>query len=142
MNGSVKDDVIIAALASGKTQVEAAEIAGVGRHTVIRRLQDPEFKGRVDAMKAEVVSQITDKIMALALRAVHTMGELMDPDKPPGVRRAAAADILNRCLGKRLEEPGEGNSEEGRGKCIEERVRARLMAFDEEQRAAKSQPSL
>ncbi|SRR6266545_6995211 len=51
------DAALIAALAAGATQAEAASRSSVSERTVRRRWAEPAFRARVDAVQAELVSE-------------------------------------------------------------------------------------
>src|SRR4051812_34404640 len=50
------DDLLVVALAQGKTRTEAGRIANVSDRTVRRRLQDPAFTARVNRARAETTA--------------------------------------------------------------------------------------
>ena len=93
--GDTKDEIVAAALASGKTHREAGEAAGVSERTVRRRLEQPEFRTRVSEQRTELVGFVADRLAGLAPEAVETMYSLMSEDNPPGVRCKAALAILS-----------------------------------------------
>jgi DNA invertase Pin-like site-specific DNA recombinase len=51
------DAVLLMALACGATAEAAAAKAGIGVATVYRRLNDPEFKAKLDATRMEIVER-------------------------------------------------------------------------------------
>jgi hypothetical protein len=54
---SSADAVIVAALAAGSTQIEAAQKAGVSESTVYRRMQDDAFRAEVDSVRREMLGR-------------------------------------------------------------------------------------
>jgi AcrR family transcriptional regulator len=98
------DAALLAALASGATVRDAAKSAGVAERTVYRRLDDPEFRRRVDSTRAEMVSQAVARLSAAATEAVDTLRDLLSSDMD-FARLGAARAILE--IGIRLREHGE-----------------------------------
>lgn len=91
-----RDSLMVAALARGATQVEAAKAAGVTARTVRRRMEDPGFVARVKAATDELVRHVDDRLTGLACRAVDTLEELItSTDTPPAVKLRAATGILS-----------------------------------------------
>jgi hypothetical protein len=109
------DSVLIASLASGRTQDQAAEKAGVSARTVRRRLEDPEFVAQVDAARRDLLQRSIAQLMASSMAAVATMHSLLRANSE-NVRLGAARAILE--LGQKLRE----------GIDVEERL-ARLEAL-------------
>lgn len=72
MSQTGDDDILVAAIAAGKTSAEAATLAGISRATVTRRRADPNFQARVDACRrgtsdsnyAQFLDSCTDVIKA------------------------------------------------------------------------------
>src|SRR4051812_69353 len=94
MSRPPKDDqLVIVALAQGKTQAAAASIAGMSERSVRRRLQDKDFAARVDAARAEVTSAAAAQLAGLYPRAIGTLSDLLD-DRESSVRLRAAQAVL------------------------------------------------
>ncbi len=89
------DEMLAAALASGRTHRAAAEAAGMSERTVRRRLEAPEFRARVSAQRTELVNQVADRLVGLAPQAVETMYSLLSDNNPPAVRCKAAQAVLS-----------------------------------------------
>ncbi len=91
----VRDEILIAALASGRTDGEAAELAGCSARTVRRlRCEDPTFGRRVSERRAERVAAQAGRLIELGDRARETMEACLD-DEVAHVR-LRAADLLQR----------------------------------------------
>ena len=90
-----RDEILAAALASGKTHRAAADAAGMSDRTVRRRLEAPEFRAMVSAQRMELVTQVADRLAGLAPQAVETMYSLLSDDNPPAVRCKAAQAVLS-----------------------------------------------
>ncbi len=90
-----RDEILAAALASGKTHRAAADAAGMSDRTVRRRLEAPEFRAMVSAQRMELVTQVADRLAGLAPQAVETMYSLLSDNNPPAVRCKAAQAVLS-----------------------------------------------
>src|SRR5262245_24771831 len=86
-------DVAAACLAAGQSVQEAAEKAQVGRRTVTRWLADPEFKARVDALRAEAVGRALGKLSDSMAEAAGVLRTLLT-DACPHVRHKTAVKII------------------------------------------------
>ena len=90
-----QDAIIAAALASGATQHEAGQVAGVSERTVRRRLEQTAFKDQIVSQREKLISRTTDRLTALSAKAVETLSDLVSSDDtPPAVRLRAAMGIL------------------------------------------------
>ncbi len=93
---AARDEVLVAALATGATQTEAARMAGMSERTVRRRLDETAFADRVAAERRAVATRTAARITALASHdAVAVVRELMvNEDVAPSVRLRAALGVL------------------------------------------------
>ena len=98
------DDVLVAALAAGSTKQEAARLAGVGERTVYRRLDDPQFRRRIEQARAELVGQTVGRLTDASTAAVATLRALLEAENE-SVRLGACRTILE--LGRNLRESEE-----------------------------------
>jgi hypothetical protein len=96
------DTVLVTAIAKGATVAQAALQAGLSERTAYRRLQQPEFQERIDALQDDMVQRAAAVLTAAAYEGIHSLVALQDPSTPPAVRRGAARDILE--MGLRLRE--------------------------------------
>ena len=96
------EDALLDALARGATPSQAAEMVGVHRRTVHRRLADPEFKKRLRAVQADMIQSTGALLTAAGAGSVKTLVVLQDPSMPPSARFSAARAILD--LGPRWRE--------------------------------------
>jgi hypothetical protein len=92
------DGELIAALAAGATQAEAARQAGVSERTVRRRLLEPSFAAALAQARRETVRALTAELEAQALRAIETLCQLMHSTQPPQVRLGAARTLLDQVV--------------------------------------------
>lgn len=76
------DDALALQLASGMTIAKAAELAGVCERTARRRLKEPKFRRRLEALKREVVGQAVAMLAnGMATAAERLIGLVDSPDE-------------------------------------------------------------
>ena len=93
LNGtlSTKKQAAIAALLSSPSITEAAEASGIGRSTMHRWLEDPEFKQALSAAEAEAISSAVRRLVGGMGENLSTMREIRDdPDTSPALSLRAA----------------------------------------------------
>lgn len=88
------DDAILMALACGAMAENAARTAGVATRTVVRRLANPAFKARLQAIRSDMVQRAAGALTAASQEAVRTLLTLQKEATPPAVRLGAARAIL------------------------------------------------
>jgi len=71
-----RDELIVAALATGSTYDEAAKKAGVSRATVARRMSEWEFRAHVAEERERIVDGGRGTLVAQALAAADVLAEL------------------------------------------------------------------
>ena len=91
------DEILIAALAAGRNYADAAELAGVDRRTVCRRMQLPEFARRVSEGRREHAVMVSGHLASSSPRAVETIVACLDDDDSR-VRLAAAKLLVEMDL--------------------------------------------
>lgn len=74
------DELIVDALARGKSQEDAASAAGVHRSTVQRRLKDDAFRRRVSDARKGLLESAASVLAATLPEAVETLRKLMASD--------------------------------------------------------------
>ena len=84
----------IAALTSGQSVVDVAASVGVGRATLYRWLDDPEFIADLNKAKLDLANRLSNELMGLAVEALSTIRELLRPGVPPAIRLRAATVIV------------------------------------------------
>lgn len=89
---AAQDLVLVACLSIGKSYDEAGETAGISGRTVARRMSDPEFARRVEALRAEHVAALTGQVLALGPEALQAIRDCLGADRPP-VQRLRAASL-------------------------------------------------
>jgi len=93
------DEVLLDALATGLSYLEAGEIAGLSARTVRRRLTAPDFAAELARRRAMRVSDVTGRLVAASERAVQVLLELLE-SQVAGERLRSAELILN--MGRRF----------------------------------------
>ena len=94
------EDQLLLALACGASVEQAARQAGVHPQTARRRLNDPAFKGRLDALRTEMVTRSAAMLTAAGVESVRTLVELQKSPNTPATRLQAAKAVLE--LGVKL----------------------------------------
>jgi AcrR family transcriptional regulator len=92
-----RDEMLLAALASGTPVEQAARAAGVSKRTAYRRLADPRFAARLAHARDELISSALGELVEGASKAVKTLSALLDADDER-VRLAAAKSHLEQLL--------------------------------------------
>jgi len=93
------DGLLYAALLRGSTYETAATEAGYSRSTVSRRMADPAFRSRLDALRAEVLARVADRLAAESLESVTTLARIRsDKHSSPSVQIRAANALINSAL--------------------------------------------
>jgi hypothetical protein len=111
------DDALLVALAGGATVESAAGKADVSQATVYRRLQEPQFKRRLQEVRADMVQRAAGALTEASQEAVRTLLALQGEANPAGVRLGAAKAVLE--MGIKLREVAEM---EGRLSALEQRL--------------------
>jgi hypothetical protein len=88
-----EDEILIEALAEGRTYAAAAALTAGSARTVRRRMTDPDFAAQVSRRRAERVSELTGALVSLSARALQTLEECLDAERP-GDRIRAAQVVL------------------------------------------------
>ncbi len=85
-----QDDVLVEALAEGMSYAPAAELAGhLSARSVRRRMSDPQFAALVYQRRGQRAAEITGVLVGLARRAVDTLADCLDAQRPADRIRAA-----------------------------------------------------
>lgn len=75
---------------------EAAEMCGISKMTIYKRLRNPDFKKKYDDSCMDTVMEVKTAIQAKMLGAVAVMSELMDDQTNKAQVRLNAADAVLR----------------------------------------------
>jgi len=99
------EDQLLLALVCGASVDQAARQAGVHPQTARRRLHDPVFKGRLDALRTDMVTRSAAMLTAAGVESVQTLVELQKSPNAPATRLQAAKAVLE--LGIKLRQLAE-----------------------------------
>jgi hypothetical protein len=86
--------MLLLALACGATVEAAAQKAGVSRATAHRRLQDAEFRARLQEFCSDMVKRASRTLTAASGEGIKTLLALQQPSTPYATRLGAARAIL------------------------------------------------
>jgi hypothetical protein len=89
------DDVLLAALAGGKTATEAAFAAGVSLKTAQRRIANPAFAARLAAAKDSLLRDALDRLRGSLVRSVQTL-EILLGSEAEVIRLRSAVAMLEQ----------------------------------------------
>lgn len=95
---SPKMDDVAVRVASGQKLAHAARAAGVSESTAKGWSSRPDFKGKVDAVRAGFMSRSVDRLAAAGTRAVATLVELTKPGHEDAIRLRAAGELLSHLI--------------------------------------------
>ncbi len=111
------DEALLLALACGATVEAAAQSVGLSERTAYRRLTNPTFRHRLQALRADMVQRTAGMLTAASMEAVKTLLALQKESIPAAVRLGAARSVLE--LGMKVRETAEL---EQRLRALEERL--------------------
>jgi hypothetical protein len=113
--GRKKEEAIIALLSQSGID-QAARVAGIGTRTLMRWLQNPEFKAAYHKARRDAFGQATARLQQASGAAVSTILKIMlDKDNPAASRLRAAESVVDHAA-----------------KAIEiEEIEARVTALEE-----------
>ena len=92
------DDLLAAALASGRSYRAAGAAAGISERTVRRRMADPTFRGRVAELRGAEIDRTRGLILREAPAAVAALSDLAAGAESESVRLGAAKAVLGLAL--------------------------------------------
>jgi len=91
------DELLLGALAAGRSVEQAAQTAGVSVRTAYRRLADPSFARRLAQARDELISSALGELVECASEAVATLRALLQANDER-VRLGAAKTTLEQLL--------------------------------------------
>jgi len=94
---SGQDEILVAALASGRSYAEAGKLADVSARTVARRMAEPAFARLVRDRRDEEVQCVAGQLSAMAGTAVMSIASCLE-DEQAKTRLAAAKLVLELVL--------------------------------------------
>jgi hypothetical protein len=93
--GRKQEEAIIALLSQPSVE-QAARAANIGPRTLVRWLQNPEFKVAYHKARREAFGQATSRLQQASGAAVATLIKIMvDPNAPASTRVRAADSVLD-----------------------------------------------
>lgn len=92
------DEVMAHHLAAGLIYSQVAVACNVHLNTVYRRMKDPAFRGRVDAIRRAVAKQVLGRIVSRLDDAVESLHLIATSAEEPADRIKAANSLLDHYL--------------------------------------------
>ena len=92
----IDDEKILAALLTAGSVRKAAQITDISESTVRNRMADPEFRGKYDKLRGDLLQEATAGLTAKLESATGTMTEIMEDGQNPASVRVSAADAVLR----------------------------------------------
>jgi len=92
------DDALVLALAVGKTYDEAAAMARLSRSTVIRRMKELEFRGRVRNARAVIFDRTAGLLADGAAGAAVYLIDLAENAQSENVRLGACRAVVDAMM--------------------------------------------
>jgi hypothetical protein len=117
------DETLLLALACGATVEGAARQAGVSERTAHRRLKEPAFQARLQALRDDMLQRAAATLTAASQEAAKTLVKLLQA-QTPSAQLGAARAILDGAT--KLSEFAE--------------LRRRIQALEEQQTARQQLP--
>ena len=91
------DGALAVALAAGQTLRDAAAAAGIGERTATRRWADPDFRGRVALLRADMVGRALGRMADGMTEAADTLRKLLKAESE-AVRLGSCRAMLELCV--------------------------------------------
>lgn len=88
------EDALLLALACGASVDAAAKKYQLSERTIYRRLEDPDFRHRLQLIRGGMIQRASAMLSAAAGEAVRTLLSLQKESVTPAVRLGAARAIL------------------------------------------------
>jgi hypothetical protein len=88
------EDKLLLALACGATVENAARQCQLCKRTVYRRMEEPDFRRRLQAMRADMFQRTSGALTAAGSEAVRALLELLRGASAEAVRLGAARSVL------------------------------------------------
>lgn len=94
---NTRQPAAVLALAQGRTNGQAATDAGVSTRTVLRWLEDEDFRREVDDARTTLLRLAVGRLAAASTQAVDTLVDALTTEKGQA-RVQAARTLLDACL--------------------------------------------
>ena len=91
------DELLMSAIAAGKTVRDAASDAGVSERTAFRRIGDADFRQRVADLRGRMLETVAGRLADTAGAACDRLTKLLDAESP-SVQLSAARTILEQSV--------------------------------------------
>ena len=88
---SPRQEAALPVIAAAPTIAQAARLSKIGRRTLHRWLQDPEFQEQLAKLQRQAADLAKGHLQSLTLQAALRLGEFLDDPKPEVSLRAARA---------------------------------------------------
>lgn len=88
-----REDILLAALASGSSVAEAARLAAMSARSVHRRLNDEKFRAELQQVRSRLIDGSLARLVGALDTAACTLAELL-ADSRPTVRLSAARSMF------------------------------------------------
>jgi hypothetical protein len=85
------DELLAILVAVGKPFAEAAKLAGCETAAVRRRMDDPDFRRQVSAIRNRIVATVVGRLTEASVEAVDALKAMLRSYRPADRRNAAAA---------------------------------------------------
>jgi hypothetical protein len=89
------DEILIQALASGRSYTQAAELAGVHSRTVDRRMTEPGFARQVSERRAAWATRTAGELVSMGSEATAVLREVLVYAERPADRLRAVNLVLS-----------------------------------------------
>lgn len=90
------DRRLVEALTSGETVKRAAELAGISKRTVFRRMSDSAFMAQLRTTRRQFTTVTLGRLANASSEAVNTLMDLL-ADESASIRLSAARALLSQC---------------------------------------------
>lgn len=80
MANKIKDELIIQAILSSQTQVEAAKKLNITQATLSKRLKNPKLKAELSKYRLNIINQTSDKLLQSNILATQKLTELLNSE--------------------------------------------------------------
>ena len=96
---AITDEKLITALATcGSVNATATQL-GIAESTIYRRLQENEFRAKLEIVKGDILREFKASYLEASERARATIESMMDNDKiNPAIRLQACQTIINTAV--------------------------------------------
>ena len=92
---TTKKSIAITALLSGKTNVQAAQDAGVTERTIYRWLSEPDFQSELQEAETQMIESTTRQFAGLQEKAIAVLDQILTAeDVSPHIRLQAANSVF------------------------------------------------